>query len=54
MFFFTSGPQVTILPEIVCTKILKPTNYNLIPNEEDRLFIGEHFLALFEKKGYEI
>jgi endonuclease YncB( thermonuclease family) len=35
-------------------KILKPTDYHLIPNEEDRLFIDEQFVPLFEKKGYQV
>lgn len=35
-------------------KILKPTDYYLIQNIEDRLFIDEQFLPLFEKKGYDI
>jgi endonuclease YncB( thermonuclease family) len=34
-------------------KLLKPTDYYLVQNEEDRLFIDEHFVPLFEKKGYE-
>jgi endonuclease YncB( thermonuclease family) len=33
--------------------LLKPTDYYLIPKEEDRLFIDEHFVPLFEKKGYQ-
>jgi endonuclease YncB( thermonuclease family) len=33
--------------------ILKPTDYYLIPREEDRLFIDEYFMPLFEKKGYQ-
>jgi endonuclease YncB( thermonuclease family) len=35
-------------------KILKPIDYHLIPNEEDRLFIDEHFVPYFEKKGYQV
>jgi endonuclease YncB( thermonuclease family) len=35
-------------------KLLKPTDYYLIQNEEDRLFIDDHFVPLFEKKGYHI
>jgi endonuclease YncB( thermonuclease family) len=35
-------------------KLLKPTDYYLIPNEEDRLFVDEHFVQLFQKKGYQI
>lgn len=34
--------------------LLKPTEYYTIPNEEDRLFVDEHYIHLFEKKGYKI
>lgn len=35
-------------------KLLKPTDYYLIRNEEDRLFIDTHFVPLFENKGYRV
>ena len=33
--------------------LLKPTEYHLIENPEDRLFIDEHFVPLFRSKGYQ-
>jgi hypothetical protein len=35
-------------------KILKPADYYLVSNVEDRLFIDEQFVCLFESKGYDI
>lgn len=34
--------------------LLKPTEYWRISNEEDRLFVDEHFVPLFKEKGYRI
>ncbi len=35
-------------------KLLKPTNYYLIPNAEDRLFINDVHMPLFKEKGYPV
>ena len=40
--------------ETCANVLLRPTQYYLIGNPEDQLFIDEHFLPLFEEKGYEV
>lgn len=35
-------------------KLLRPTNYYLVPNVEDRLFVNDIHMPLFKSKGYPV
>lgn len=49
------APNRYVLNLATCEKtLLKPTEYHLIENPEDRLFIDEHFVPLFREKGYQV
>lgn len=49
------APNRSVLNLATCDRtLLKPTEYYLVENPEDRLYIDEHFIPLFLNEGYEV